>query len=361
MTATPTTAGKRVRLAGVTKRFGDVTAVAGVDADVAAGEFCTLLGPSGSGKTTLLKIVAGYDIPSAGSVHVDGRDVGRVPVAKRNIGMVFQSYALFPHMTVAGNLAFPLEMRRRPTAEIRDRIARTLALVGLTGYDARHPRQLSGGQQQSVALARALIFDPDILLMDEPLGALDKNLRQAMQVELKRLHRRVGVTVIYVTHDQEEAMHLSDRVIVLNHGRVEQAGSPEELYNRPNSVFVAGFLGECNFLPGRIDRAAGQLALAIGGGVTVPWSRANGDGKVLLGIRPEKLRAGETRRPGLHAIDGILRELTFTGAEFRLQVEVGEQLLLCRQPNRDFRPPELGSPLRLDFDPSELIVLPSGD
>lgn len=356
-----TISGKPVRLAGITKRFGDVAAVAGVDVDIAAGEFCTLLGPSGSGKTTLLKIVAGYEQPSTGTVHVDGRDVGRVPVAKRNIGMVFQNYALFPHMTVAGNVAFPLEMRRCAKADIAERTARTLSLVGLSGYEARYPRELSGGQQQRVALARALVFDPDILLMDEPLGALDKNLRQAMQDELKRLHRRVGVTVIYVTHDQEEAMHLSDRIIVLNNGRVEQAGSPEDLYNRPNSVFVAGFLGECNFLPGQVNRNTNQLVLALDNPVSVPWTDRGRDGNVVVGIRPEKLRAEGAVRHGLHFVDGILRDLTFAGSDFRLQVELGQQSLLCRQPNRDFQPPRIGDTVRLAFDPSELMVLSAAE
>ena len=194
---------KNVELSGIVKRFGSFIAINGVDINIPAGEFCTLLGPSGSGKTTLLKIIAGYELPNEGMVKIAGLDVADVSVAKRNIGMVFQNYALFPHMTVAGNIAFPLEMRHRPRTEITERVAATLALVDLANLGERYPRELSGGQQQRVAVARALVFEPDILLMDEPLGALDKNLRQTMQFELKELHRRVGVTIIYVTHDQE--------------------------------------------------------------------------------------------------------------------------------------------------------------
>jgi putative spermidine/putrescine transport system ATP-binding protein len=240
--------GKSVTINGLTKRYGEVAALKDVSLDIAAGEFCTLLGASGSGKTTLLKVIAGFEPHDAGTVEIDGRDIGGIPVARRNIGMVFQNYALFPHMSVRANVAFGLEMRGLPAAEIDTRIADVLDLVSLGDLAERLPPALSGGQQQRVALARALVINPDILLMDEPLGALDKNLRQSIQLQLKQLHREVGVTVVYVTHDQEEALHLSDRIVILDEGKVIQAGTPRALYFEPLNPFVAGFLGECNFL-----------------------------------------------------------------------------------------------------------------
>lgn len=240
--------GKSVTIRNLTKAYADVVALQDVGLEIAPGEFCTLLGASGSGKTTLLKVIAGFEPHDEGKVEIGGRDIGGVPVAARNIGMVFQSYALFPHMSVYRNVAFGLEMRRLPADEISRRVGDALGLVRLTDLGGRLPSELSGGQQQRVALARALVIEPDILLMDEPLGALDKNLRQSIQMELKQLHREVGATIVYVTHDQEEALHLSDRIVILDQGRVVQAGTARELYFAPANPFVAGFLGECNFL-----------------------------------------------------------------------------------------------------------------
>ena len=240
--------GKSVTIRNLTKAYADVVALDDVGLEIAPGEFCTLLGASGSGKTTLLKVIAGFEPHDQGQVEIGGRDVSGMPVASRNIGMVFQSYALFPHMSVHRNVAFGLEMRRLPADEISRRVAEALDLVRLTDLGGRLPSELSGGQQQRVALARALVIEPDILLMDEPLGALDKNLRQSIQEELKELHRQVGATIVYVTHDQEEALHLSDRIVILDQGRVVQAGTARELYFAPSNPFVAGFLGECNFL-----------------------------------------------------------------------------------------------------------------
>ena len=243
-----------IKLDNVTKTFdGRVLAVDGVTLDIAAGEFFSLLGPSGCGKTTSLRMIAGFELPDSGRVHVAGRDITDLPVHKRDMGMVFQSYALFPHRTVAENVAFGLRMREVPKPDIERRVKAALAQVALTGLEERKPGQLSGGQQQRVALARALVVEPPVLLCDEPLGALDRKLRQQMQFELKELQKRLGVTLVFVTHDQEEALAMSDRIAVMNHGRVEQVGAPTEIYEQPRTRFVADFIGEINILeePGR--------------------------------------------------------------------------------------------------------------
>lgn len=238
-----------IKLDQVTKTFdGRVMAVDSVTLDIAAGEFFSLLGPSGCGKTTSLRMIAGFEHPDSGRVHVGGRDITDLPVHKRDMGMVFQSYALFPHRTVAENVAFGLRMREVPKPDIERRVAAALAQVALTGFEARKPGQLSGGQQQRVALARALVVEPPVLLCDEPLGALDRKLRQQMQFELKELQKRLGVTLVFVTHDQEEALAMSDRIAVMNKGRVEQVGTPTEIYERPRTRFVADFIGEINIL-----------------------------------------------------------------------------------------------------------------
>ena len=289
MTSTPS--GKAVIIRNLRKSYGKVEALTDVSLEVAPGEFCTLLGASGSGKTTLLKALAGFESCDAGSILVGGRDIGHVPVAKRNIGMVFQNYALFPHMSVKRNVAFGLEMRRLSAVEIERRVAATLEQVSLGGYADRLPRELSGGQQQRVALARALVIEPDILLMDEPLGALDKNLRKSIQLQLKDLHRSTGVTIIYVTHDQEEALFLSDRIALLEKGRVIQVGSPRDLYLHPNSRFVASFLGECNFL---------------------------GSGGAEVAIRPERMRVGDGARASDRQIDAVVENIIFVGTGYRL-------------------------------------------
>ncbi len=280
-----------LRLHEIVKSYdGKTNAVDGVSIDVRRGEFVTFLGPSGSGKTTTLLMIAGFETPTAGVIELDGRDLALSRPYERNIGMVFQNYALFPHMTARHNVTFPLRMRRFPRGEIKVRAEKMLALVGLQKFAERYPRELSGGQQQRVALARGLVFDPDVVLLDEPLGALDKNLREQMQVELKRIHRELGITMIYVTHDQTEAMTMSDRVAVFNQGRIEQIGSPLDVYNRPASRFVAAFIGDSNILAGSIDPARpGTVDLAGIGAVRVTSADAPA-GPVDLLIRPERLR-----------------------------------------------------------------------
>ena len=282
-----------LQLIDVTKRYGAVQAVIGASLDVQAGEFVSLLGPSGSGKTTTLMMIAGFEEPSEGSILLAGQRVEHVPPNLRDIGMVFQNYALFPHLTIADNVAFPLKVRRRPRAEITAAVRRVLALVGLADKADRLPRQLSGGQQQRVALARALVYEPKLLLLDEPLSALDKNLREQMQIELRRIHRTVGITTLYVTHDQTEAMTLSDRIVVFNRGRIEQVGAPLDVYARPVSRFAATFIGDSNILDGRIGSAPTELVIADGTRVHAPHPLpANGSGEASMLVRPEDIHLG---------------------------------------------------------------------
>jgi putative spermidine/putrescine transport system ATP-binding protein len=286
-----------LRLRELVKSYdGKSNAVDHVSIDVARGEFVTFLGPSGSGKTTTLLMIAGFETPTGGSVELGGRDLALSKPYERNIGMVFQNYALFPHMTAAKNVVFPLKMRHFPRKDLQARVERMLELVGLGRFADRYPRELSGGQQQRIALARGLVFNPDVLLLDEPLGALDKNLRQQMQVEIKRIHREIGITMIYVTHDQSEAMTLSDRLAVFRDGRIEQVGAPLEVYNRPLSRFVGEFIGDSNFFAGRMDPAHPHwVELAGIGPVRVADAASVKSGHVELMIRPERLRL---RRPG---------------------------------------------------------------
>ena len=279
---------------GIEKTYGMVTAVADVSLDVAEGEFVTFLGPSGSGKSTTLYAIAGFLEPTRGDVVLRGQSLLRVPSNKRNIGMVFQRYTLFPHLSVAGNVAFPLKVRRLPKAEIDAKVAAMLKLVRLDGMADRMPAAMSGGQQQRVALARALAYDPPILLMDEPLSALDKKLREEIQFEIKRIHNETGVTILYVTHDQEEALRLSDRVALFNAGRIEQIGAGRDLYERPASRFVASFIGNSNFLDGKLSRSDQSIVLPDGTklhGLALGRVDALQD-KVSLMIRPDHLRVG---------------------------------------------------------------------
>jgi putative spermidine/putrescine transport system ATP-binding protein len=339
----PKSSGAAVVLERVRKSFGSVIAVDDVSLAIEPGEFITLLGPSGSGKTTTLMLIAGFDHPTHGEITIDGTSLVGVPPYRRGIGMVFQSYALFPHMTVAENVGFALKQRGAGKAEIGERVAETLDIVRLRGYEARYPRQLSGGQQQRVALARAIIFRPRVLLMDEPLSALDKQLREELQLEMKRLHRQLGITFIYVTHDQREALIMSDRVAVMKEGRVEQIGSPSDLYDRPANRFVAGFIGESNFFDGEVAAASGREVAVRVAGVTViavsDHAPAIG-AHVALAVRPEKIgfRDGAAPEPQarLNALAALVRDVTFVGDIHRYVLEISPGLTLVTKQQHRF-------------------------
>ncbi|MBS3941464.1 MAG: ABC transporter ATP-binding protein [Actinobacteria bacterium] len=310
-----------VALHGVTKRFPGagkaaepVTAVDAIDLEIADGEFFSLLGPSGCGKTTTLRMIAGFEYPTAGSIRIFGEEVGLEPPNKRPVNTVFQSYALFPHMTVADNIAFGLQMQGVDRAETTRRVAEVIDLVQLQGREARRPKQLSGGQQQRVALARALVNHPKVLLLDEPLGALDLKLRQTMQVELKQLQERVGITFVYVTHDQEEALTMSDRIAVMDGGRLLQVGTPQAIYDRPRTRFVADFIGDTNLLTGTVVDAS-TARLGDGSPIRIETDRAEGS-TVTVAIRPEQLGLRDPdhpRDPALDAVHGRVERLTFLG------------------------------------------------
>ena len=318
----------------IVKRFGTFTALNTIDLEVRQGEILTLLGPSGSGKTTMLKIVAGFERPDEGAVRLAGRAITHATPASRGIGMVFQHYALFPHMRVAENVAFPLEMRGVGRAEIRERVAKALSLVGLAGYEQRFPRQLSGGQQQRVALARAIVFNPGLLLLDEPFGALDRKLRVQMQLEVKRLQRRLGLTALFVTHDQEEALILSDRIAVMNQGRIEQIGLPPEIYVRPLNRFVADFIGESNIYRGRVaSHETGAMRVVLEGGHTIivrgASERPSGE-DVGLVIRPEAPRPLSERETAENEFAGEVKEVVYLGdaLKYALRLENGSELIV---------------------------------
>jgi putative spermidine/putrescine transport system ATP-binding protein len=315
-----------LELADVTKRYAAVAAVDHVSLQLRKGEFLSLLGPSGSGKTTTLQMIAGLTQPTSGEILLSGRPIGPLPPYRRDIGMVFQNYALFPHLSVARNIAFPLEMRRMDRADIRRRVGAVLKLVELPGYEERYPRELSGGQQQRVALARAIVFEPQLLLMDEPLGALDKKLREQMQIEIKHLHSRLGISIIYVTHDQDEALVMSDRIGVFNRGRLEQIGPVEELYERPRTRFVAEFIGETNTLAGKVvARDADGLLIETPDGpvrARAQATRAVGSGAT-LSIRPERIRFGAAGAEvgGLNRLTGTIAEAIYLGRGRKYVVE----------------------------------------
>ena len=316
-----------VQLRGVIKRFGQFEAVAGIDLDVAPGQFVTLLGPSGCGKTTTLRIIGGFERADAGEVLVAGAPV-EVDGPDRHTRMVFQSYALFPHMTIARNVAFGLRMEKLPKAEIAPRVDKMLANLGLADQADKYPRQLSGGQQQRVALARALVTQPRVLLLDEPLGALDLKMRKRMQGELKTLQRDVGITFIYVTHDQEEAMNLSDVIVVMEKGRIAQVGTPEEIYRRPASAYVADFVGETNLLPGRVAESS-RIVTAVG---ELPAPGAVAGSAVTVAVRPESILIGPQIPAGLTRGQGVVRARTFLGASTRIEIDVNGAALVVTSP-----------------------------
>jgi putative spermidine/putrescine transport system ATP-binding protein len=361
-------AGVEVRLERLSKSFGSVKAVDNISLAIPAGCFLTLLGPSGSGKTTTLNLIAGFLAPDAGNITFDGHPIASVPPHRRNIGMVFQSYALFPHMTVFDNVAYPLRMRDRLTPEaLGGRVAESLSLVGLTRLEARHPRELSGGQQQRVAMARALVSRPRLLLMDEPLGALDKKLRERLQGEIKEIHRRIGSTFVYVTHDQTEALTMSDLVVVMRDSQIVQVGSPRKIYEAPIDAFVADFIGGANLLPGEvIAKERDAYAVRIGNGqvIAVPQtdaSHARGS-KVLVFIRPEDMTIGgsEKQTSDKFGMAAVVREILFLGETFKVTAMVGEHPVVVRAPRLQAEGIEVGSRVLLAWPPerSRALAMP---
>lgn len=351
----------KVNLRGLTKEFGAVRAVAGIDLEIRQGEFLTLLGPSGCGKTTTLMILAGFEEPTAGEVWIDGANVTALPPYRRPVNTVFQTYALFPHMTVFENVAFALRMQRTPKSEIRSRVEEHLELVQLSGYERRYPRQLSGGQQQRVALARAIIARPEVLLLDEPLGALDLRLRRNMQVELKGLQRRLGMAFVYVTHDQEEALTMSDRIAVMHEGRIEQIGTGAEIYERPRTRFVAEFIGETNLLPARVhrettgERTADVLGLCQSLDPSVDPAL---EGELFASVRPERIRQAD---PSERAFSGGVVDRIYVGAGVKVLVRVeghdSPVRVLCA-PNSELARVGLGDELRLTWNSDDMVLLP---
>ena len=348
-------------LEALSKRYPGLVAVDAIDLEVKSGEFITLLGPSGSGKTTTLMMIAGFTAPTAGEIRIDGRPVTRLPPERRNIGVVFQNYALFPHMTVAENIGFPLRMRGCKRGEIRERTAAALELVRLGGLGERRPSQLSGGQQQRVAVARALVFEPQLLLMDEPLGALDKQLREQMQFELRRLHRELGVTIVYVTHDQEEALTMSDRVAIMRGGRIEQLGTASAIYERPANRFVAEFIGESNVVQGKLQLGDGAAAFVSDHGwrmaVAEPGPASPARSSLLI-LRPEKISlAPATERSPLV---GAIAELIYVGDFNRYRVQIPGATLTVKVPNnRTAFQGGVGDRVEVHCDPNDACIVPA--
>jgi len=341
----------------VTKRYGAVVALDNVSLQIDRGRFVTLLGPSGSGKTTLLMTIAGFVTPSEGSVTIDGKRIDHLPPERRNFGMVFQGYALFPHLSVAENVAFALKVRRRPRAEIAEAVARALAMVQLERFADRLPRQLSGGQQQRAALARALIFQPKLVLLDEPLSALDKNLRSDLQVELRDLHQRLGLTFVYVTHDQQEALSMSDEIAILRDGKLIQKGTPAMLYEKPTSRFVAGFLGRSNFLGGTVEAETAEAVTYRCGTFLLRQSRTEvsfAPGQpILIALRAEKIQlfGADAAPPTGNRLVGRLASFSYLGGFYHLVVEVeGVGRIMVDAPTWREETPAVGREIALGWD-----------
>ncbi len=314
-----------VRLSGITKTFGDNTVVQPIDLEIGSNEFFSILGPSGCGKTTLMRMITGFEVPTDGSVELAGSPVDGLPTRKRDLNMLFQSYALFPHLTVFENVAFELRVRREPKAEIASRVRDALELVRLGDMGERMPDQLSGGQRQRVALARAVVSRPAVVLLDEPLGALDQQLRKEMQIELKRMQRDVGITFIYVTHDQEEALTMSDRIAVMSQGRLLQVGSPQEIYERPATRFVASFIGSCNILEGT-STGTGAAVPGIGDVPGTPVGEQLSEGAAAyVAVRPERMTVAATPPTGQWSARGRLTEAVYLGHEWRYGVQLSDE------------------------------------
>jgi putative spermidine/putrescine transport system ATP-binding protein len=350
-----------ISIRDVTKTYGRTPALDNVSLEIASGEFITLLGPSGSGKTTLLMVLAGFIRPDSGEIRFGDRDVSLTPPHKRDIGMVFQNYALFPHMDVAGNLSYPLRLRGVSRTGIEERVLRALDMVQLSGLGERRVDQLSGGQRQRVALARAIIFEPRILLMDEPLSALDKKLREQMQIEVRHLHQRLGMTTVYVTHDQREALTMSDRIAVINHGRFRQIDTPQDLYERPQDRFIAEFIGESHFLPVEVRGGAAYLGDRPIQLAEPPRHQAAAQ---FLVLRPEKLRVvAAADGAGLNVFAGEVKELVYQGESSLLYVSLADgQPIAIRQPAGRTQPaPQPGAPILLGLAPGDTIIVPAAE
>jgi putative spermidine/putrescine transport system ATP-binding protein len=347
--------GPRVKLhvRGVSKAYGASIALQPMELSVYSGELLALLGPSGSGKTTLLQIICGLTEPSGGRLMIDGRDETDNSADKRDVGVVFQNYALFPHLTVRENVSFPLQMRRTPADELRVKVDTTLAMVGLSGFGDRFPQGLSGGQQQRVALARCLVYQPSLILMDESLSALDRKLRDSMRIEIKRLHRNTGATIIFVTHDQEEALALADRICLINEGRIEQLGTPEEIYEQPRNAFVAEFIGISNMMHGRIE--AGMSIRTEDGTLPLPagCARRTGDSGVLV-IRPEKIAFCAADEA---LVSGHVEESIYAGSETKLLVRLGSGSLMTVRRQAGLPRINIGENVSLRWDKDQARLL----
>jgi spermidine/putrescine transport system ATP-binding protein len=355
-------AGGEVLLVDLVKRFGDFTAVDGINLDMPSGEFFSMLGRSGCGKTTTLRMIAGFERPSEGQILLDGVDMAQTPPHKRNVNTVFQNYALFPHLTVEENVAFGLKYKDVSKQEMRERVARSLELVALTGFEKRRPSQLSGGQQQRVALARALILNPAVLLLDEPLGALDAKLRKRLQIELKALQEEVGITFIYVTHDQEEALTMSDRIAVMSQGRVEQVGRPKEIYEEPATAYVADFLGVSNLMEATAaGQTPGGCAVSIG---EFSFTAGQGDedtrGQAKVTIRPERVDLEAQGTLGENRVPGMVERVVYVGSVLQVIVNLapGQRVQAWVQNEGGVLPFGSGTPVTVHFPVEALRVLP---
>jgi spermidine/putrescine ABC transporter ATP-binding subunit len=352
-----------VTLQNVTKVFGETTAVKDVTLDVKKAEFLSLLGPSGCGKTTTLRMIAGFERPTQGSIFIKGEPVNDVPAYMRNTGMVFQNYALFPHKSIYDNVAFGLKYKHFPKNEIKSRVKKALELVQLPGLEARHPRQLSGGQQQRVALARALVIEPDVLLLDEPLSNLDAKLRAQMRVELKEIQRRIGITTIFVTHDQEESMTLSDRTVVMHRGSIIEEGTPFQLYEKPRSQFVASFIGQSNFMDGKVTEVSEKdMSVSVKGGPVLTVPRQEGyrqDDNATVFIRYERLEVLPAKPlEGNNLMSGVIDHAMFLGTNYSYGVTVGDLMLVATETNtRSKTPFEKGSKVWLSVSPENVGLI----
>jgi putative spermidine/putrescine transport system ATP-binding protein len=351
----------RIDIVAVTKSYdGSTRAVDAIDMSIRQGEFFSLLGPSGCGKTTTLRMIAGFETPTEGVIEVGGADVTHVPAHKRDMGMVFQNYALFPHRSVGENVAFGLRMRGMDRGTIARKITDALAQVELVGYEDRRPGQLSGGQQQRVALARAIVIEPRVLLCDEPLGALDKKLRQTMQFELKQLQRKLGLTMVFVTHDQEEALAMSDRIAVMNAGKVEQIGIPSDIYDRPSTRFVADFIGDTNLFRGEVIRDGGNSVLQVDRSLSIELAApVKQIGPLSIALRPEKISLATPPAPPGHGLEGIVESANFQGGSVLYRVETaGGRRLLAQQPNNGSHELfQAGATVALRWKPSDIVIL----